>query len=80
MAPAELLRLVRARPFVPFRLIMSEGSPHEVHHPDLILVALSIAAVGCPDPRREGLATRIDVVSLRHIVRIEFIPNPVEAG
>jgi hypothetical protein len=76
MAPAELLRLVRARPFVPFRLIMREGSLHEVHRPDLVLVALHLAAVGYPDPEREGLATRIDVIALRHVVHIEFFSEP----
>jgi hypothetical protein len=80
MAPAELLKVVRTRPFTPFRIFMSDEAVYEVHHPDMVIVALSTAFVGYPDPAQPGTAARVDMISLRHIVRIEFIPHPAPAG
>jgi hypothetical protein len=80
MAPAELLKVVRTRPLTPFRIFMSDGTVCEVHHPDMVIVALSTAFVGYPDPAQPGAAARVDIISLRHILRSEFISQPAPAG
>ncbi len=80
MAPAELLQIVRARPFVPFRIFMSDGTVYEVRHPDMVIISLSMAVVGYPDPSHPGVSARMDIISLRYIVRLEFIPEPAAAG
>jgi hypothetical protein len=59
---------------------MSDGVVYEVHHPDMVIVALSTAHIGYPDPAQPGVSARVDIVSLRHIVRIEFISQPAPAG
>ena len=79
MPPAELAQLVRARPFRPFRLLLSDGMVYEVHHPDMVIVALSTAHIGYPDPAHPGVSARVDIVSLRHIVRVEFLGEPAPA-
>ena len=71
MAPADLLARLRARPFEPFRIVTSDGVTYDVRHPDLVLVTLGSAVVGFPDPSAPGVASRYDIVSLRHIVRLE---------
>jgi hypothetical protein len=60
---------------------MSDGTMYEVRHPDLVIVALATAVVGYPSEDYPGAAARYDIVSIRHIVRIEFIdkPEPAEA-
>ncbi len=80
MSPNELRERIRARPFKPFRIIMSDGMVYEVHHPEMVIVALSTAHIGYPDPTHPGLAGRVDIITLRHIVRIEFLPEPASAG
>lgn len=82
MSAAELLSVMRAKPFRPLRLCMSDGTIYEVYHPELVIVALGTAVVGYPSPDFPGAAARYDIVSLRHVVRIEFIdvPQPAETG
>lgn len=82
MSATELLSVIRAKPFRPLRLCMSDGTIYEVRHPEFVIVALGTAVVGYPSPDFPGAAARYDIVSLRHVVRIEFIdmPDPVEAA
>jgi hypothetical protein len=76
MPPQDLLQAVRRRPFVPFRLHVSDGTVYDVRHPELLMVAVASAVVGVPST---GLplpqVERYEVVDLRHIVRLE----PLEA-
>jgi hypothetical protein len=78
MAPADLLALLRSRPFVPFRIEMTDGTTYEIRHPDLVLVALATIVVGYPDARNPTVAERYDIVSMRHIIRLEPMAQPVE--
>jgi hypothetical protein len=80
MSSNELQKVLHAHPFGPFRIIMSDGTIYEVHHPEMVIVALSTAVVGYPDPAQPGVAASYDIISLRHIVRIEFITQPAPAG
>jgi hypothetical protein len=78
MSPAEMLTLLRAKPFIPFRVVTSEGTTYEVRHPDLVMVGVAVAVIGYPDSRVQGAFERFDIVSMRHIVRLEPDPQPVE--
>jgi hypothetical protein len=80
MSATDLLSVLHAQPFRPIRLCMSDGTRYEVRHPDLVIVALATAVVGYPSADYPGAAARYDIVSLRHIVRIEFIETPEPAG
>jgi hypothetical protein len=79
MSASELLAVVRGKPFRPMRLCLSDGTVYEVRHPNLVIVALGTAVVGYPSPDFPGAAARYDIVSLRHIVRIEFLDVPQPA-
>ena len=50
MPPEALIQRLRQRPFVPFRLHVSDGSLYEIRHPDLVWVAARL--------RRDWLAAR----------------------
>src|SRR5437016_309254 len=54
MFTAEHLRsLVRVRPFVPFRLIQSDGSAIEVRGPEVLIVGRHFAVIGLLDPEAQ---------------------------
>jgi hypothetical protein len=71
MAPADIRNLTQRKPFVPFRVITSDGTCYEVRYPDLVMIGLSSIAIGYPSERDPHSYERMDIVSLRHIVRLE---------
>ena len=72
MAPEELVAAVRRRPFVPFRIALTEGTTYEVRHPELCMVGRRSAVIGLSSPSdAEGLFDRSVTVDLLHIVQIE---------
>jgi hypothetical protein len=66
-----LLTRLRARPFQPFRIVTTDGTIYEVRHPELVMLTLGSAYIGYPVPGQEGVAQRVDLVSMRHIIRLE---------
>lgn len=79
MSAQGLLELLRARPFVPFRLYATDGRTYDVRHPDQALVLrtrviLPIPTAGDPPDRSEHLA-------LLHVVRAEELKGePASSG
>lgn len=71
VSATDVVSMLRTRPFQPFRLCMSDGKFHKVHHPDMVIVTPTTAVVGYPSGYRPGIAVRFDVVSLRNVVRVE---------
>jgi hypothetical protein len=71
MAPADIRNLVQRKPFRPFRVVTSDGTIHEVRHPDLVMVGLASVVIGYPSAQDPQSYERMDIVSLRHIVRLE---------
>lgn len=72
MAPADIRNLTQRKPFVPFRVITSDGTCYEVRRQaDLVMIGLSSIAIGYPSERDPHSYERMDIVSLRHIVRLE---------
>ncbi len=72
MPPAEVLRLVQARPFVPFRMKLSNGAQYDITHPELCIVGRTFVYVGLPDNPSEPVAARVATVALVHVN--ELIP------
>jgi hypothetical protein len=79
MPPAEILRLLRRQPFVPFRIHVDDGVTFEVRHPEQVHVNVSAAYVFFPDPNNPGMVSSYEVVALRHISRLEPMET-VQAG
>ncbi len=67
------VRLV-TQPFIPLRIIASEGLRYEVRHPDLVMVGERDVMIGHDSPARPGIYNRLTRVALIHIVGIEEIP------
>jgi hypothetical protein len=77
--------LLAARPFKPFRLVMSSGQTYEVRHPENGWLTRTSILVGV-DVADDGVPAEFKVCSLLHVTAIEPVsPNPaspkqVEAG
>jgi hypothetical protein len=79
MTPDDMLTRVQTRPFVPFRVVTTDGTNYEVRHPELVMVTLGAAYIGYPVPGKQRVAQRVDMVSLMHIIRVEDA-EPVAAA
>lgn len=75
MSASELRDLLRTRPFIPFRVVTTDSTTYEIRHPELVMVSLATAVIGYPDMRSPGIVERYDIVSLRHIIRLEPMPE-----
>ncbi|HTU92527.1 MAG TPA: hypothetical protein VMF69_20770 [Gemmataceae bacterium] len=84
MRPDDIRRLLRQKPFQPFRLYLVDGSSYEIRHPDQVMVERSTAAIaGAVANLPPPLAERDVIVALLHISRLEPIesvaPRPSDA-
>ncbi len=70
MRTTEIENQLRQRPFLPFRLRMSDGAAFEVRHSEMILVSRTIIAVGIHKPRARQ-PEAIVLCDPVHIIRIE---------
>jgi hypothetical protein len=43
VSPNDFYSLLRAKPFVPFRVVTSDGTTYEVRHPEMVMVAWGVA-------------------------------------
>jgi len=76
MMPLEDLRaLVRAQPFVPFRLYVSDQTSYEVRHPEMIMLGARSVVVGIPGTLPD-VYERFVTVALAHVTRLEPLPTP----
>lgn len=74
MRPEDLLELLRARPFEPFRICLSDGAAYEIRHPDMAIVQRSKAIIGVPGPEGpDGPVERTVKCSLLHVTRTEVV-------
>jgi hypothetical protein len=71
MTPDNLLEWTLRRPFIPFRLHVSDGTVYEIRHPELCMPTWSVAVIGLPREDTQPVADRIELVALGHIVRLE---------
>ena len=74
--------LLAARPFKPFRLVMSSGQSYEVRHPEMAMLTRTSILVGV-DVADDGVPAEFKICSLLHVTAIEPLnpsPRQVEAG
>jgi hypothetical protein len=68
----DLLKRVREQPFVPFRVVISEGASYEVRHPDQIMVRRDSAVIGLPSDE-DGLVDATVMVDLIYVISLDPI-------
>jgi hypothetical protein len=69
----EIAELLERVPFVPFRIVLTDGKTYDIRHPDLIWVLPTRLEIGTPMGNGKRLVERTDPVSLLHVVRLEEI-------
>jgi hypothetical protein len=78
MFDTDLIDVLRKRPFVPFRIRLSDGTVYDVRHPELVMVGLGSAIIGIPPAgKTQPIFERTENVSLEHIVKL--VPLPASA-
>ncbi len=74
MRPDDILELLRAQPFEPFRICLTDGATYDIRHPDMAIVQRSRVTVAVPGPRGpDGPAERTVNCALLHITRTEAL-------
>jgi hypothetical protein len=74
MRPEELKELLKAQPFVPLRIRMTDGRTFDIYHPDRVLVLRGRVDIGVAPDSGSEILERVEHCSLLHIVRVEEIP------
>jgi hypothetical protein len=75
MTRKDLANRVKERPFVPFRLVLTEGTRYDVRHPEQIMVARDSTVIGLPSASDEEDFFETTVLAdLFHVVRLEPLP------
>ena len=77
MSPESIYSWVKADPFVPFRVVMSNGRHYDVRYPEELIVSRDEIIIGELDPDFRVPIPRMSVwVSPRRINTIEPIAAP----
>ena len=67
--------LLSARPFKPFRLVMSGGQTYDVRHPEMAWLTRTDILVGIDDTD-EGVPADFRICSLLHVTSVEPLGPP----
>jgi len=71
MITAEQIReLMRAKPFKPFRICLSDGSGYDITNHDMAMVGRNTVEVGV-NPDAQGFAAHFARCSILHITKLE---------
>ena len=74
MSPTELLSHVRHEPFRPFRLVLTNGAVHNIHHPDQCMVMPKALVVGETTDPDGGLIEWTITLKYWLVARVEPLP------
>lgn len=79
MSAEQFRDLLRGRPFKPFRLHVSDGTQYVVRHPEMANLTYSTVFLFDQGPSGKGIAMGVEILSLNHIVRVEFVDSAAPA-
>lgn len=71
MSPEELNSALKRRPFLPFRIHITDGVHYDIRNPEMVMIGRTILFIGL---RREIDSPFFDEpvwVSMRHVTRVE---------
>ena len=72
MRPQDLREYRDRHPFVPFRLVFTDGRAVDIPHQDFLGIGKNLIEVGVVSDTATVLGTETIVASLLHVIRIEF--------
>lgn len=80
MRAEEFTQLLRARPFVPLRIHMTDGKTYDIRHPEIVLVLRSRLDIGVGADPTTGVLDRVEHCSLLHVVRVEELSGSSQSS
>jgi hypothetical protein len=78
MGAEDIREWLDARPFVPFRICLTDGKHFEILHPEFVLLTRAVLEIGISRHNGSRLVDQIARVSLPHVVRVETIERAVK--
>ena len=67
MTANDIIQLLDAAPFVPFRIHLTNGQTYDVPHRDFVWVERNRLLIAKPSPKSDRSMERVDFVSLLHV-------------
>ena len=80
MSHEDLRARIQLRPFVPFRVVLTEGTSYEIRHPELFMLGKRSAGIGLAKNPDQTFYDALVEIGLLHIVRLEPIDTATAAG
>lgn len=80
MSHEDLKVRIQQRPFVPFRVVLTEGTSYEVRHPELFMLGKRAAVIGLSRDPQQTFFDATVLVDLLNIVRLEPLDTAAAAG
>ena len=71
MSHEDLKARIELKPFVPFRIVLTEGTSYEIRHPELFMLGKRGAVIGLAKKPEQNFFDVTVLVDLIHIVRLE---------
>ncbi len=72
----DMITLLRASPFVPFKMHISNGEVYDIRHPDMALPTLEWVNVAVPPANNPDGFERHVIIQLAHVVKMETYSPP----
>ena len=79
MSEHEFVEKLQARPFVRFRIELSDGTHYTIMHPEMVIPTGHAAYVAVPRKKARGFA-RVETVAMEHIVKLVPLPRSKESA
>jgi hypothetical protein len=80
MSHDDLLSYIRQRPFIPFRLVTTDGTGYEIRHSEMLMPGRRTVIVGLPDNPQVAAFDRTVTVSMLHVQRLEPLEGAGKPG
>jgi hypothetical protein len=76
MTSARIKELLNRRPFRPIRFFLSDGSHHDVPHPEFAWVFGGRVFIGVPGRGASDLDGKVKELAILHVTRVEELSPP----
>ena len=70
MSPNDLVKTLREQPFEPFRIVLTDGSTHDVMHPELLNVGVRTSLLVVRSPTRPEFMDDYIKIDNLHITKL----------
>lgn len=76
MRPDDFRDFLKAEPFRPFRVTLTDGRTYEVFHPELAMVGRSTVTIGLVPPGvSEPIYDRLVTIALVHVMQLDHLES-----